>query len=207
VDNRRKPKTKEWKEQVSLKLKGIKKPWLSEKFKLNNPMNNLESREKVNQSKVGKKRYPFSDKWKMNMSKSRKGKPKTEQHKENISNSMLKSDIVKKNCLRAQSFIKSPSKPQIKLFNMIKKEFNSAELNFPLILDNGKGYSLDVVIPEYKIAIEYDGFYWHKDRDKDLKRQRECEDYGFKFIRYQDNVPSEEKLMDDINRIFCKFFS
>jgi len=101
----------------------------------------------------------------------------------------------------AASFIKSPSKPQKKLYEIIKEEFNSAELNFPLILDSGRGYNLDIAIPEYKIAIEYDGSYWHKNKEKDLKRQKECEDYGFKFIRYKDSVPLRECIINDIQKI------
>jgi len=49
------------------------------------------------------------------------------------------------------------------------------------------------------IAIEYDGSYWHKNKEKDEKRQREIELEGWKFIRYIDCIPTEENLVKDVN--------
>jgi len=92
------------------------------------------------------------------------------------------------------SFIKNPSKPQVELFNLIKEIYPTAILNYPIM-----NYSIDIVIPELKIAFEYDGSYWHKDKEEyDQKRQKEIEDLGWKFIRYIDNVPSEDDIIEDI---------
>jgi len=57
------------------------------------------------------------------------------------------------------------------------------------------------VISELKIAIEYDGSYWHQDKEKDLKRQKEIEQCGWRFIRYCDFIPSREKLLEDIEQL------
>jgi hypothetical protein len=92
------------------------------------------------------------------------------------------------------SFISNPSKPQVKLFNMVKDIFGEyCSLNFSV----GR-YSVDIVIPHFNIAIEYDGSYWHKDHEKDLKRQREIEEEGWTFLRYRDYVPNENELLNDI---------
>lgn len=48
-------------------------------------------------------------------------------------------------------------------------------------------YFIDFVLPDYKIAIECDGWYWHQDKEKDLKRQKEIEDKGFTVLRFSGN--------------------
>jgi very-short-patch-repair endonuclease len=57
------------------------------------------------------------------------------------------------------------------------------------------------VIPELMIAFEYDGSYWHQDKEKDEKRQREIEELGWRFIRYMDVVPLKEQIIEDIDSI------
>lgn len=52
------------------------------------------------------------------------------------------------------------------------------------MLDNR--YELDIVMPDKKIAIEYDGKYWHNDehhgRDYHLTKTRKCLDIGYRLI-------------------------
>lgn len=101
------------------------------------------------------------------------------------------------------SFIQNPSKPQVELFNRVKELYPSAILNYPCYPLN---FSLDVAIPELMICFESDGTYWHKDQDKDLKRQKQIEELGWKVIRYYpvdiiDQVPSIEQIKKDIKRI------
>ena len=48
-------------------------------------------------------------------------------------------------------------------------------------------YFIDFVLTDYKIAIECDGQYWHQDKEKDLKRQKEIENKGFTVLRFTDN--------------------
>lgn len=96
----------------------------------------------------------------------------------------------------ANSFITNPSKPQVELFNKVKKIFNSAILNYPFF-----SYSLDIAIPEKRLVIEYDGSYWHNDKDYDKRRQNYLERHGWKFLRYVDKVPSFNELNIDILKI------
>jgi len=94
------------------------------------------------------------------------------------------------------SFNRNPSKPQVKLFNLIKERYPSAIINYQVL-----NFSIDIAIPNLRIAIEYDESYWHQDQEKDNKRQKEIEDQGWTFLRYRDYVPSKEELERDINNI------
>ena len=94
------------------------------------------------------------------------------------------------NCNR---FIKNPSKPQIALFKLCQKLLPYPIMNYPC-----KGYSIDIAIPQLNLAIEYDGSYWHQDKEYDKKRQNELEQEGWNFLRYIDKVPKEEHLFNDI---------
>ncbi len=53
------------------------------------------------------------------------------------------------------------------------------------------GYELDVYIPTKKIAIEYDGYFWHKERGKEdcIKNQRCLED-GITLYRIREGLPT-----------------
>ena len=48
------------------------------------------------------------------------------------------------------------------------------------------GLELDIYIPEIKTAIEYDGVKWHKDIDKDLKKNKLCQENGIRLIRIRE---------------------
>ena len=49
---------------------------------------------------------------------------------------------------------------------------------------------LDVYLPELKIAIEYDGEAYHRSIEKDMKKNRECEELGITLIRIREpNCP------------------
>lgn len=95
----------------------------------------------------------------------------------------------------------SPSKPQIKLFKLVSEIYPLAELEF---WEKRANKRIDIVIKEYMIAIEYDGSYWHQDKERDIKRQKSLEDFGWKFIRYKDKIPSKKELLKDINSIRSK---
>jgi SPP1 gp7 family putative phage head morphogenesis protein len=84
---------------------------------------------------------------------------------------------------------KSPSKPQVNLFNKIKKQYKNAILNYPIKIKKNKHFVLDIVLPENKINIEYDGSYWHKNKQKDLERDLLLKEKGWTVIRFnEDNI-------------------
>lgn len=95
-----------------------------------------------------------------------------------------------------RSFIQCLSKPQVELFEIVKLLYPGAKLEFPCF-----NYSIDIAIIDKMIAIEYDGSYWHQDKDADLKRQKNIEDQGWSFLRYTDLVPTREELQKDIKNL------
>ncbi len=53
----------------------------------------------------------------------------------------------------------------------------------------GKGYELDVYIPSKKVAIEYDGYYWHKNSTKkDLEKNIKCKKDKIKLYRIREGL-------------------
>ena len=54
-----------------------------------------------------------------------------------------------------------------------------------------KGYELDVYIPSKKIAVEYDGEYWHKNKEKkDLEKNLKCKRDGIRLYRIREGLVS-----------------
>ena len=52
-----------------------------------------------------------------------------------------------------------------------------------------KGYELDIYIPSKRVAIEYDGYYWHKSKiESDLAKNRKCESDGIKLYRIREDL-------------------
>lgn len=98
-------------------------------------------------------------------------------------------------------FIKNPSNDEIKLRNIVKELYPNCEFQFKVF-----NYSLDIAIMEYKIAIEYDGWYHfdckeHIDYHKN--RQNKIESVGWKFIKYNifQPFPLKEQIKSDIYKI------
>ena len=51
------------------------------------------------------------------------------------------------------------------------------------------GYELDVYVPSKKIAIEYDGYYWHKDKKtQDLEKNYKCKKDGIVLYRIREGL-------------------
>lgn len=78
----------------------------------------------------------------------------------------------------------------------------------------GKGYEIDIYIPTLKIGIEYDGYYWHKDKaKKDLEKNLKCKQNGIKLYRIREGLPSlydssidyiVQSNLSDLEQIFQK---
>ena len=53
------------------------------------------------------------------------------------------------------------------------------------------GYELDIYIPSKKIAIEYDGYFYHKNKTKhDLEKNLKCKSDGIKLYRIREGLQS-----------------
>ena len=61
-----------------------------------------------------------------------------------------------------------------------------------------KGYELDIYIPTKKTAIEYDGYYWHKNKTKkDLEKNLACKKDGIKLFRIREDLPPLNDSSED----------
>ena len=60
------------------------------------------------------------------------------------------------------------------------------------------GYELDIYIPSKKYAIEYDGYFWHKNKRKqDIEKNQKCKEDGIRLFRIrEDLVPLNDSSID-----------
>lgn len=102
------------------------------------------------------------------------------------------------------------SKPQILLNDLLREIYGNSELNYPC-----DGLCLDsmVEIDGHKIDVEYDCWYWHRDRRKqDYQRDWVVKQHGYKVLRIKayTKIPSEEQIKEAIdylvkdNHDFCE---
>jgi len=103
--------------------------------------------------------------------------------------------------VKALKGVKNPSKPEVLLRELVKKIYPECEFQYPVL-----NYSLDVAIPNQKIAIEYDGYY-HFDCEKNIEyhkiRTEKIKKEGWKILKYSmfDKFPSLNKIKEDIQRL------
>lgn len=92
-------------------------------------------------------------------------------------------------------------KQQKEIYNMLLNNGYNVELNKP----EGK-FSIDIAlyINNIKIDIEYDGWYWHKDKQRDIKRDKVLQYNDWKVIRIRGGklIPSIEDIKEKID-ILC----
>lgn len=108
-------------------------------------------------------------------------------------------------CKKAMSFYEhgscSTSQQQIQLCKVLEKLYGKCELNYPVF-----GCSLDcyVEIDGIKIDVEYDGWYWHKNKqEEDRRRNYFLIRNGYRVLRFLcDKInPTEECVKENIDKI------
>ena len=88
------------------------------------------------------------------------------------------------------------------MFDVLKIMFGDCQMNYPC-----DSLSLDcvVVLNGVKIDIEYDGWYWHKNRqEEDRKRDYFVIKQGYKVIRflaYANRIPTNKEIENSIKRL------
>ena len=89
------------------------------------------------------------------------------------------------------------SSQQLKIYEMIKNEYENCEINYPISWFNLDCY---VKINDVNIDVEYDGWYWHQDIYKDIKRDNIIYKKGFKVLRIKSgySIPSKEQLLEGL---------
>ena len=73
------------------------------------------------------------------------------------------------------------SKEQLRIFSELSYVFKEIVLEYK---------RLDIYVPKFKIAFEYDGGFWHKKKiEKDKQKDSDWKKEGIKIIRFRDNLP------------------
>ena len=80
--------------------------------------------------------------------------------------------------------LKGTSLPEKTVLFYIQKYFDDVQYN--IRLEELNFFELDVYIPKYKIAIEYDGNVWHTDSNRDLYKDLLCQENGIHLIRIRE---------------------
>jgi len=78
------------------------------------------------------------------------------------------------------------SKPQMKLYKMMKEIYDNVKLDFPIVTNSSTRYG-DVTLTDYNLILEYDGEHWHKDKFKDDQRDLELNFVGWTVIHFNKN--------------------
>lgn len=130
--------------------------------------------------KEGYKKYPER---RINMSKIKKEWAKN--NKEHYIKMVLNSRKS-----QAQQTIKGTkgfiSKPQLELYNLIKQKYPEAELEYPIRTKHSVRFA-DIGIPSLKLDIEYDGIFWHTNKQLDDLRDKHLAEVSWKTIRFNKN--------------------
>jgi hypothetical protein len=96
----------------------------------------------------------------------------------------------------------SHSKPEIEMFEYIKSLYKDAQNGVKGLLSD-KRFEIDVWIPNLKIGIEFDGTFWHSNKNKYFKPERDllknelCKKQGIKLIRIKEEnwIKNKEKCI------------
>jgi hypothetical protein len=115
---------------------------------------------------------------------------------------MIKNNPIRDIDLRNRIFpniYKGPTKPQIKLYDIVSSMFPDAVLEYEFFQ-----YIMDIAILDINLCIEYDSSYWHsKCIEKDYRRNEFMNNKGWRVLRYIDHIPEKKSnILFDINNMF-----
>lgn len=84
----------------------------------------------------------------------------------------------------------SISKQELRIFAELQYIFGTEEIS--RYQDrNSKVYELDIFLPNYGVAIEYDGVYWHKNKYKsDCSKNKAALEIGVQIFRIREQAPT-----------------
>ena len=96
------------------------------------------------------------------------------------------------------SNIFTQSKGEKEIIDFISKNYKGEIILRNRSILNGK--ELDIYLPELKIAIEYDGLYWHNEKHKGknyhIDKTRKCKEHGVRLIHvFEDEWVNKNELV------------
>lgn len=112
-----------------------------------------------------------------------------------------KDEIIEKRMktLRKKGEVHTSSQ-QIAVYGILKEQYENVELNHVF----GK-FSLDIAlfVCDKKIDVEYDGWYWHQDKQRDRRRDEILKSQGWSVLRIKsgNKLPTMEQLIEKIDHI------
>ena len=83
--------------------------------------------------------------------------------------------IISKGEIEVRDFIKS--------LDIEVSQNNRTQISNP---DTGNGFELDIFMPDFNKAIEYNGEYWHQDKNRDLLKLQLCKDKNIDLLTIWD---------------------
>ena len=76
--------------------------------------------------------------------------------------------------------------PEKAIFYYVSQAFGDAKENAKPKIDDLGHLELDIWIPSIRVAIEYDGHYWHSDTARDVRKDSVCANADIKLIRIRE---------------------
>lgn len=118
-----------------------------------------------------------------------------------VENAMFDSSLKEKcmkSCCRNGSI--PTSKAQLQTFNFLSEEYENCHLNF---LESNMYLDCVVMFDDLKIDVEYDGWYWHQDPEKDKRRDDLLFKKGYKILRVKGGKipPSKDSLLEAVRKL------
>ena len=92
------------------------------------------------------------------------------------------------------------STQQFEIYEMLESNNYNAVLNYPV---GGMNLDVAIFIGEIKIDLEYDGWYWHQNSQKDRKRDEFLKSKGWKVLRIRSGrkIPTYAQVEESINKL------
>lgn len=162
-----------------------------------------------------------SERWRGKMSKTHKGKPKSENHKQSIreasfgkkmpprseewSKKQRKSHLGKKRTEETKKkqrewHINNPNRifKDTKIELKMEEELKRRNINYEKQIPLCKIAIVDFYLPEHKIIIQCDGDYWHnlsEHKSKDKNQDKVLQENGFNVYRFWEHEINENVKM------------
>ena len=92
------------------------------------------------------------------------------------------------------------SSQQRKIYNLLKENDYNVELNYPISYLN---LDIAIFVNNIKIDLEYDGYFWHKDQQKDRRRDEFLKSQGWKILRIKSGhkISLLKEIINSINKL------
>lgn len=92
------------------------------------------------------------------------------------------------------------SKQELSLVKLLKEIYGKENCFSQYILDK-ISFDCLLIVNNIKIDVEYDGNYWHKDKQKDRRRDYYTISKGYKVLRFKSdyNIPTKQQIIDSVN--------